>query len=74
MVNDFHKYRAQMFQVSGFSFMVPAGRMITNFIDGDPINVNLRFFVALIISVFLLFCGIMLLLKGLDCVETRRIK
>lgn len=74
MASDFNKYRAQMFQISGFSLMVPVGKMVINFIDGELMNANSRFFVALLISIFLLFCGIMLLLKGLECVETRRIK
>lgn len=74
MISDFHKYRAQVFQIAGFAFMSPLGRIVINFIDGGPLNVNFRFFVALFVSIFLLFCGIMLLLKGLECVETRRIR
>ena len=63
-----------MFQIAGFSLMVPFGRIVINFIDGASINLDFRFFIVLIVSAFLLFCGIMLLLKGLECVEIRRIK
>ncbi len=63
-----------MFQIAGFSFIVPLGRMVTNFIDGELIAFDLRFFMALFVSVFLCICGIMLLLKALDCVENRRFK
>ena len=63
-----------MFHIAGFSLMVPAGRMVINFIDGISIIANFRFFIALFASVFFFLCGIMLLLKGLECVEIRRIK
>ena len=73
MVSDFDKQRAQLFQASGFSIMIPFGRLILKLLE-QPIDLNINLFLSLLFSLLLFLCGIMLLLKALECVETRRIK
>jgi len=53
MISEFQKYRAQLFQISGFAFATPFGRLILKLLD-------------LVISIFLLICGILLLIKGFE--------
>ena len=74
MVSDFHKYRAQMFHTSGFSLMIPFGRLMLKLLDNEPININIQFLVVLFVSLLIGLCGIMLILKGLECVEARNTK
>ena len=74
MASDFDKYRAQIFQIAGFALTTPFGRLILKLIDNEPVNVSVRFLTVLFISAVIGFCGIMLLLKGLECVETRSVR
>jgi hypothetical protein len=74
MSNDFNKYRAQILQTSGFALMIPFGRVMLKLLDNESNDINIQFFIVLFVSVMIAFCGIMLLLKGLECVETRDMK
>ena len=73
MVTEEQKYMAQFFQISGLCCMTPLGRLILKLLDVEPFNISLRFFVVLIISTLLLIWGIILVLKGLERVEERRL-
>ncbi|OGI18706.1 MAG: hypothetical protein A3B68_03430 [Candidatus Melainabacteria bacterium RIFCSPHIGHO2_02_FULL_34_12] len=66
MISEFQKYRAQLFQISGFAFATPFGRLILKLLDLEPIALTIRFFIVLVISIFLLICGILLLIKGFE--------
>ena len=74
MASDFHKYRAQMFQTGGFSLMIPFGRLMLKLLDNEPINIDIQFLVVLFVSLLIGLCGIMLIIKGLECVEVRDTK
>ncbi len=74
MANDFNKSRAQIFQTGGFALMIPFGRLILKLLDNESNDINIQFFIVLFVSVMIAFCGIILLLKGLECVETMDMK
>ena len=73
MVAEEQKYMAQFFQISGFCCMTPFGRLILRLLDVEPFNISLRFFVVFLLSILLLIWGIILVLKGLERVEERRL-
>ena len=73
MVTEEQKYMAQFFQISGFCCMTPFARLILKLLDTEPFDLSLRFFVVFLISALLFIWGIILVLKGLERVEERRL-
>ena len=53
--------------------MTPFGRLILKLLDTEPFNLSLRFFVVFLLSALLFIWGIILVLKGLERVEERRL-
>ena len=64
MASDLQRYRAQFFQISGFAFMTPLGKFILDLKDIKLEQVGIWFFVYLVFSLLLAYCGIIFLLKG----------
>ncbi len=72
MLNEIDKFRVQIFQVSGFAFMVPFGRF---FLEPWTLVKELNAITLIIYFLFTLsleFCGILLILKSYDILESRR--
>lgn len=69
MVLEVQKYRAQFFQILGFSFMTPCGKMILNLFDLEPSYLSLKFLILFIISPTFAFLGIILNVKGINVLE-----
>ena len=71
MTSDVQKYRAQVFQILGFILMTPLGNLILNMIITQKNNLSWSFVLALVTSMILAFCGILLLLKGMIVLEEK---
>lgn len=64
MANNLQEYRSQIFQISGFALMSPLGKFILDLKDTELENMDLWYFICLLIA-FVLFCfGIISILKG----------
>ena len=64
MVTEVQKYRSRLFQILGFSFMAPFGRLMLIILTPQPIDLNLKFILILSISLILAFMGIIFIVKG----------
>ena len=71
MIREVDKYKAQFFQIVGFSFMTPFAKLIMDIFDMQFIKLKLAYFVLLSISLVLLYLGIILITKGLEHLEER---
>ena len=72
MINEYDKYKVQIFQIAGFSFFAPLGKIFIDIKDMKLININIAFASHLIISISLACFGIILILKGLEVVEKEK--
>ncbi len=63
MASDLQKYRAQIFQISGFGFMSPLGKIILDSKDIKFENLNLWLLVYFLFSLILTYFGMILILK-----------
>lgn len=71
MIREVDKYKAQFFQVLGFSFMTPFAKLIMDIFDMQFTKVRPTFFVLMSISLVLVFLGIILVTKGMEHLEER---
>ena len=69
MVKEIHKYQAHFFQIAGFSYMAPFGKVILNAIDLELKDLNIKFFIYCIIAILLTLFGIILNIKGMEYLE-----
>ena len=69
MASDLQKYRAQVFQISGFGFISPLGRLILDAKDIKFENLNLWLLVYFIFSLILAYFGMILIFKGEEKLE-----
>ena len=72
MVTEVQKYRASMFQIGGFGFMSPLGKVVLNFSEYELLDLHLQFLLNILISLLLFGLGIMLLIKGMETLEERK--
>lgn len=71
MISEVQKYRAQFFQIVGLAFMTPFGKLTLKIFNLEPIAINLYLFIASLLSLFCLYFGIILIVKGIDVLEGR---
>ena len=69
MASDLQKYRANLFQVSGFSLMVPISKIILNLNEMSLEDLNLQFFFYVLPCFLLAYLGLALIAKGDDTME-----
>ncbi len=69
MVAEAQKYRAQFFQIVGFSLFTPFGKMMMDIFDLKFEKLSMIFFIFLSISAIIGFVGIILITKGLEVLE-----
>ncbi|OGI18293.1 MAG: hypothetical protein A3B68_04460 [Candidatus Melainabacteria bacterium RIFCSPHIGHO2_02_FULL_34_12] len=69
MINEYDKYRVQLFQIAGFSFFVPLGKVFIDIKDLSLTDLNLAFMIHIIASICLSCFGIILIVKGLEVLE-----
>jgi len=65
MASDGNKYRAELLKIVGFSFMAPLGKVILNIPDYTYEDINLKFFIFCLLSLVLLYIGIIVLRRGI---------
>ena len=64
VASDLEKYRAQFFQICGFCFMTPLGKVILGLLDYDLDKIWPKLFAYFIFSLLLAYLGIIFVLKG----------
>ena len=69
MASDAQKYRAQFFQISGFAFFTPLGRLVLGLLEKRALDFSLGFFLALAICFLFAAIGIILISEGLEHLE-----
>ena len=69
MASDAQKYKAQILQIAGFGCLTPIGQLILRKLDIGHIDLNLNFFVILLISLFFALIGIICIVRGLIHLE-----
>lgn len=74
MVTEKNKYRAQIFQICGFALMGPLGKLVIDLKEYKLMDYNFYFFIYAFIYGALFFCGMLLVGKGLDFLDSRRIE
>ncbi len=74
MAMDIQKYRAQFFQISGFCFMSPFGKLVLGIPGYKLSDFNFLFIIYIVISLFLFYLGIIFMFKGEEHLEERRYK
>ncbi|MBI3590750.1 MAG: hypothetical protein HY094_05140 [Candidatus Melainabacteria bacterium] len=71
MVSEVQKYRAQFFQVLGFSFMTPIGKIVLDAIDMEQSDLTFKLLIYTGVALILASLGIILNLKGMEVLEER---
>ena len=69
MVSEDRRYRAEVFKICGFALMTPFGKIILQLLDIGLQIITLRFFVSLLISLFLFSFGVIMLQIGYESVQ-----
>ena len=69
MITESQKYRANLFQILGLILMTPFGILVSKFFNIELIPINFHSISALLISLFLLYLGIIVILRGLEIIE-----
>jgi len=64
MASDLQQYRAQIFQISGFALMSPIGKFVLDLKDTKLKDMDIWYFICLVIAFMLGYFGIILYLKG----------
>ena len=72
MITEVQKYRAQLFQISGFSLITPIGKLILDFLNLKQTDISLKFFIYIVTAILLAFIGLVLILHGMTILEERR--
>lgn len=74
MISDLQKYRAQVFQISGFALMAPVGKFVLDLKDTKPGDMDIWYFICLVIAFMLGYFGIIFIFKGEEKLEELRKK
>ena len=69
MGTESQKYRAQLFQVSGLACFTPIGKTFMDLPNIGIGHMNLKFIIYLLLSVFLIYMGIILIVRGFEVLE-----
>ena len=69
MTFEADKYRAQLFQVSGLALMTPVGKIYLSLLDIGLKDLTLKFFFYFLTSLFLVYLGIILIMRGFEILE-----
>jgi len=72
MVSEENKYFAEVYKVIGFAFMAPFGRVILSIPSLKLSDLSFGFLVYTFLSLFLVYVGAIILLKGSEFVIERR--
>ncbi len=72
MIEEYNKYRAQLFQVAGLSLFAPLGRIFIDIKEIKLIDLNIAFLVHILISLSLSYFGIILIDKGFNSLQRRK--
>ena len=72
MTIEVQKHRAQILQIFGFAFMAPFGKLVLKFFELESITFNLHLLLATIVSLVLLYLGIIVLSRSLEVTEGRK--
>jgi hypothetical protein len=65
MTTDGNKYKAELLKIVGFSLITPLGKIILNIPDYTYEDINLKFFIFCLLSLVLLYIGIIVLNRGI---------
>ena len=66
---ELRKFRAQMIQIIGFSFMTPVGKLFLSIPDIELDDLEMVYFSYWMISLFLLYLGIICLARSQEIME-----
>ncbi|OGI18710.1 MAG: hypothetical protein A3B68_03450 [Candidatus Melainabacteria bacterium RIFCSPHIGHO2_02_FULL_34_12] len=71
MVTKQQEYQARFFQVIGLGFMTPIGNLFLKIPDIELADVDLKVLIYMVVSILLVFLGIILNIKGMEYLEER---
>ncbi len=74
MVTKQQEYQARFFQLIGFGFMTPAGNIFLKIPELKITDINIKLCSYILISIVFVFLGIILNIKGMECLEERENK
>ena len=69
MVLEENKYRAQILQIGGFGLMTPAAKIYLSILDLKLNDLSVKFFIYSLVSMFLLYLGIIFLVRGIEMLK-----
>lgn len=69
MVTESEKYRAQLLQILGLSFMAPTGKLYLNIPEIEITDLNLKFLAYITVSLLLVYLGIICIVRGIEILE-----
>lgn len=69
---EIKKYRAHTFQIFGLACITPAAKITLKVLSDEHINLGIKFVIACIVSMALLYLGIMFILEGEECLDDDR--
>ncbi len=68
------EYRSEILKIVGFALMTPFGKMILSILDSDPIDFNIKFAICFVISLLLLYIGIIITVRGYEIIKYKEKK
>lgn len=69
MITESDRYKAQLLQRTGFAFMVPFGTLIIKYLVLEGNIFSIRFVLAFIGSLILVYFGIIIALRGIEILK-----
>ena len=65
MIEEYQKYRAEIFKIFGIALMTPSGRLILNMLEFN-FDLNIQFLINLLGSLVLFILGVTILQTGYE--------
>lgn len=69
MAVEQQKYRANLFQFTGFALMTPLSKLLLDLFFVDIIKFNIKFLLLLLIAGFLFYFGLVFIVRGDKALE-----
>ena len=74
MINEEQKQLSEIYKISGFALMTPVGQIILSIPNLTLQDLNIKFFLYLILACLFFYFGMILLVKSLEEVTDLRSK
>ena len=71
MATDVEKYKSQNLQIAGFAFFTPISKIFLNIPEMKLNDINLKFIIFFILSLLLVFAGIIFISRGMEFLKEK---